>query len=191
MEQRNELLQKMRMTERQKRGDVQHLLARSFSTRQMSTPQGHFATPLSPPGEISIPVPQLPRVHFDHPPHSAPAPVALADVTLESHIAGGNSFPLMPITEELGVETGQPVHVIYSGERVNLWFTCNFCALQSHWHQCHRHGNVETAPAARAVCLRRSNQYENHYWKHRFPARAPLVCPPPPPLSLIVCTWCI
>ena len=33
MEQRNDILQMMRMSEKQKRGDVQHLLARSFSTQ--------------------------------------------------------------------------------------------------------------------------------------------------------------
>lgn len=99
MEQRNEMLQKMRMTEKQKRGDVQHLLARSFSTRQMSIP----AAPSSPAGEISIPVPQLPRVHFDHPPNpSAAAAVALSGVTVETS-NGGNLIPMTTITEEVGV----------------------------------------------------------------------------------------
>ena len=111
MEQRNELLKKMRMTERQKKGDVQHLLARSFSTRQMPVP----LTPSSPPGEISIPVPQLPRVHFDHPPApSTAAALSLADVTVEPSGSHGNSVAMMTITEELGVETGQdtgnPLH---------------------------------------------------------------------------------
>jgi potassium/chloride transporter 4/5/6 len=102
MEQRNELLKKMRMTERQKKGDVQHLLARSFSTRQMPVP----LTPSSPPGEISIPVPQLPRVHFDHPPApSTAAALSLADVTVEPSGSHGNSVAMMTITEELGVET--------------------------------------------------------------------------------------
>ena len=68
MEQRNELLQRMRMTERQKRGDVQHLLARSFSTKQSSVSHDHLAPPPSPPREISIPVPQLPRVQVSSPP---------------------------------------------------------------------------------------------------------------------------
>lgn len=93
------MLQKMRMTEKQKRGDVQHLLARSFSTRQMSIP----AAPSSPAGEISIPVPQLPRVHFDHPPNpSTAAALTLSDVTVETS-NGGNLIPMTTITEQVGV----------------------------------------------------------------------------------------
>lgn len=53
MEQRNEMLRNMRLTERQKKGDVQHLLSRSFSQRGFSGLQ-------SPPADISIPVPQFP-----------------------------------------------------------------------------------------------------------------------------------
>lgn len=54
MEQRNELLKQMKMTDRQKKGDIQHLLSRSFSRKSIPT-----FTPLSPTGGISIPVPQL------------------------------------------------------------------------------------------------------------------------------------
>ena len=98
MEQRNDLLQKMRLTEKQKRGDVQHLLARSFSTRQMSV-----VRPSSdPPGEISIPVPQLPRIHFDHPPNPSSAAVTLSDVTVET-ATNGNFIPMTTIAEEVGV----------------------------------------------------------------------------------------
>jgi potassium/chloride transporter 4/5/6 len=105
MEQRNEMLQRMRMTEKQKRGDVQHLLARSFSSRQMSIP-AIPPTPSSPPGEISIPVPQLRRVHFDHPPHpSTAAALALSDVTVETN--NGNLIPMTTIREEVGVVEGQ------------------------------------------------------------------------------------
>ena len=105
MEQRNEMLQRMRMTEKQKRGDVQHLLARSFSSRQMSIP-AIPPTPSSPPGEISIPVPQLRRVHFDHPPHpSTAAALALSDVTVETN--KGNLIPMTTIREEVGVVEGQ------------------------------------------------------------------------------------
>ena len=53
MEQRNEMLRNMRLSERQKKGDVQHLLSRSFSQRGFSNLQ-------SPPADISIPVPQFP-----------------------------------------------------------------------------------------------------------------------------------
>ena len=104
MEQRNEMLKKMRMSERQKRGDVQHLLARSFSTRQMSIPTAP-RTPSSPPGEISIPVPQLQSVHFDHPPHPSSAAVALGDVSNETDTGG--LIPMTVITEEVGVVEGQ------------------------------------------------------------------------------------
>ena len=57
MEQRNELLKQMKLTERQKKGDVQHLLSRSFSRKSIPT----FA-PLSPPGEVTLAVPQFPQV---------------------------------------------------------------------------------------------------------------------------------
>ena len=53
MEQRNEMLQQMRLTARQKKGEVQHLLARSFSRKNINSP-------LSPPAEISFAVPQFP-----------------------------------------------------------------------------------------------------------------------------------
>ena len=53
MEQRNELLKQLNMTDRQKKGDVQHLLSRSFSRKVMPE------APLSPPASISIPVPPL------------------------------------------------------------------------------------------------------------------------------------
>lgn len=53
MEQRNEMLRNMRLSERQKKGDVQHLLSRSFSQRGFGNIQ-------SPPADISIPVPQFP-----------------------------------------------------------------------------------------------------------------------------------
>ena len=104
MEQRNELLKKMRMTERQKKGDVQHLLARSFSTRQMSTPQNNLV-PSSPPGEISIPVPQFPRVHFNQPPSQASGDISLTDVTVEPRVSNHTTIPLTTITEEAGIDT--------------------------------------------------------------------------------------
>ena len=103
MEQRNEMLKKMRMSEKQKRGDVQHLLARSFSTRQMSVTS---PTASDPPGEISIPVPQLPRIHFDHPPNPSSAAITLSDHTMETN--NGNLIPMTTITEEVGIaEEGQ------------------------------------------------------------------------------------
>ena len=97
MEQRNEMLQKMRMTDKQKKGDIQHLLAKSFSTRQISIP----LTPTSPPGEISIPVPQLPHVHIDPPPTAQSAAVSLGDVTMDT--SSSNNIAMTTITEELGV----------------------------------------------------------------------------------------
>ena len=113
MEQRNEMLQRMRMTERQKRGDVQHLLARSFSTKQ-TVSHDHLAPPPSPPREIFIPVPQLPRVQVSLPPsHSISTTVeevdsvSIGDLSVEPRVAGGNAIPLVPITEELGIETGE------------------------------------------------------------------------------------
>lgn len=111
MEQRNEMLKQMRMTERQKKGDVQHLLARSFSTRQMST----TLPPSSPPGEISIPVPRLPRVHFEHPPTSVSAATTLSDVTMETGNSN-NLIPMTTITEEIGIAEG----MIYSGDGVKF-----------------------------------------------------------------------
>ena len=106
MEQRNEMLQKMRMSEKQKKGDVQHLLARSFSTtRQISIQQSNPLAPLSPPGEISIQVPQFPRIHMDPPPPTASsAALSLADVTVEPSSNHANPIPMTTITEELGVE---------------------------------------------------------------------------------------
>ena len=47
------MLRNMRLSERQKKGDVQHLLSRSFSQRGFGNIQ-------SPPADISIPVPRFP-----------------------------------------------------------------------------------------------------------------------------------
>lgn len=100
------MLKKMRMTERQKKGDIQHLLARSFSTKQMSIPAQSVA-PNSPPGEISIPVPQLPRVNVENPPTPQSAARTLADVSMET--GGGNSdIAMTTIHEEMiDVQTGK------------------------------------------------------------------------------------
>lgn len=105
MEQRNEMLKNMRMSKKQRKGDVQHLLARSFSTRQMSMQQTNPLTPMSPPGEISIPVPQFPRIHTDpQPPTTSSAALSLAEVTVEPDGNHANSIPMTTITEELGIE---------------------------------------------------------------------------------------
>ena len=106
MEQRNEMLKKMRMTERQKKGDIQHLLARSFSTRQMSIPAQPL-TPSSPPGEISIPVPQLPRVRFDLPPTPQSPALTLTDVAMETS-SGNGDIAMTTLSEgPHGVQTGK------------------------------------------------------------------------------------
>ena len=55
MEQRNQLLDQMKLTARQKRGDVQHLLGRSFSVGHAPPPS--FQRSQSDVQEISIPVP--------------------------------------------------------------------------------------------------------------------------------------
>lgn len=55
MEQRNELLRQMKLTERSRRGTMQNLLARSFSRKEIP-----IFTPLSP-TDISIAVPQFPQ----------------------------------------------------------------------------------------------------------------------------------
>lgn len=167
MEQRNELLQKMRMSEKQKKGDVQHLLARSFSTRQVSIQQTNPLTPLSPPGEISIEVPQFPRIHMDpQPPTASSAALSLADVTVEPSSNHTNSIPMTTITEELGVE--ETCERLASSQRVKT-VIYNFCFVQlQQGRYCHRrHDNVETAVAVKA--LRKRTQYENLCWTHRFP----------------------
>ena len=53
MEQRNDMLKQMRLTNRQKKGDIQHLLARSFSRKAISMDT------VSPTKDISFSVPQL------------------------------------------------------------------------------------------------------------------------------------
>ena len=55
------MLHQMKMTDRQKRRDVQHLLARSFSVKNLPSSPLHSPTGGGLPGEIFIPVPQLPR----------------------------------------------------------------------------------------------------------------------------------
>ena len=55
------MLHQMKMTDRQKRGDVQHLLARSFSVKNLPSSPLHSPTGGGLPGEIFIPVPQLLR----------------------------------------------------------------------------------------------------------------------------------
>ena len=97
MEQRNEMLSKLRLSKRQKKGDVQHLLARSFSRRGFSA----VDAPLSPPGEFSIPVPQFPRIQT--PPHQGNSPlhsgglvpgvlsaddVSIGDLSMEPRVLG-------------------------------------------------------------------------------------------------------
>ena len=130
MEQCNDMLQMMRLSEKQKREDVQHLVTRSFSTKQISMPthSDHLAMPTSPPGEISISVPEWPRVrpsvsaHFTHSAasaHTTTSPlshtatveevdtISVGELSVEPRIAGGNAIPLVHISEEVGVEEGE------------------------------------------------------------------------------------
>ena len=81
MEQRNEMLKQMRLTKKQRRGDVQHLVARSFSRKQLSLP------PVDPeePGEISIAVPQLNQ--FQHGSDDKDA-VSIGELSVEMKTAG-------------------------------------------------------------------------------------------------------
>lgn len=83
MEQRNELLRQMKLTERQKKGDVQHLLSRSFSRKSIPA-----ITPLSPPGEVTLAVPQF---SFGQP-------------QVPSSTVGGANAP-QPIVELVEVDT--------------------------------------------------------------------------------------
>ena len=74
MEQRNEMLKQMRLTQRERRGEVQHIVSRSFSRRRM-------ASVGSPPRDISIPVPQSQPVRPPARSHSNPGPTLASDVT--------------------------------------------------------------------------------------------------------------
>lgn len=93
MEQRNEMLKNMRLSERQKKGDVQHLLSRSFSQRG-------FSGYLSPPADVSIPVPAFPiptAINEEEDPsaeHSSNDPaskdtVSISELSVEPRVAGG------------------------------------------------------------------------------------------------------
>lgn len=60
MEQRNEMLKQMRLTRKERRGEVQHIIARSFSRRQLSIPrESSVPRESSPPKDIQIPVPKI------------------------------------------------------------------------------------------------------------------------------------
>ena len=108
MEQRNEMLKQMRLTKRQKRGEVQHLIARSFSRRAID----HLLPPSSPPGEISIPVPILHPTHTDTKPRSpSPSPnpdkkegvdtISIGDLSLEPRAAGAAVVSIEEDAEQL------------------------------------------------------------------------------------------
>lgn len=92
MEQRNEMLKKMRLTNRQKKGDVQHMLSRSFSRKAIPT------TPLSPPGEIFIPVPQFSPAESSSPIKQQSSPsksqddaISVGELSIEPRVAGSGS----------------------------------------------------------------------------------------------------
>ena len=95
MEQRNEFLKQMNMTDRQKRGDVQHLLSRSFSRKSIPT-----FTPLdpgSPPADITIQVPQFPpyggmgggATNKSSTPPSHADNISIGDLSVEPRVLGG------------------------------------------------------------------------------------------------------
>ena len=95
MEQRNQMLKQMRLTNRQKRGDVQHLLARSFSRKGIA--------PLSPPGDVSIPVPQLFRPATPPPPDrpvkgDALDSVSIGELSIEPRVIGPSDKDLANLT---------------------------------------------------------------------------------------------
>ena len=93
MEQRNEMLKQMRLTQRERRGEVQHILSRSFSRRRMLSTE-------SPPREISIPVPQSQLLHPPTRSHSNPGPnlasnvtrpldtISVGELSIEPHVIG-------------------------------------------------------------------------------------------------------
>ena len=87
MEQRNEMLKHMRLTNRQKKGDVQHMLARSFSRKAIPVP----TTPLSPPGEISIPVPQFPVAQSPFYQQTSIDGVSVGELSIEPRVAGSGT----------------------------------------------------------------------------------------------------
>lgn len=99
MEQRNEMLNKLRLTKRQKKGDVQHILSRSFSRKQSSFDVG---TPVSPPYDITIPVPQFPRIQT--PPSQARKPPSLGSVGRSDPFAAlGESETDNPTSETVSI----------------------------------------------------------------------------------------
>ena len=96
MEQRNEMLKQMKLTERQKKGDVQHLLSRSFSRKSLSA-----TTPVSP-VDISFSVPAFPtqatpirggdsKGPSPPPPTAAEAgdTVSIGELSVEPRVLGG------------------------------------------------------------------------------------------------------
>ena len=87
MEQRNEMLKQMRLSNRQKKGDVQHLLARSFSRK------GIPVEPTSPNKEVSIAVPQVFRSPTPPPPQKEKEKsqldnISIGELSIEPHVIG-------------------------------------------------------------------------------------------------------
>lgn len=112
MEQRNEFLAQMKMTERQKRGDVQHLLSRSFSISHKLLP---LTTPTSPPTDLSFPVPQLPTqplaTHDGFPPGPTDA-ISIEELSLEPRVIGAGQL--------IDLSTPQLQHISRDEEGVEL-----------------------------------------------------------------------
>lgn len=90
------MLHQMKLTDRQKRGDVQHLLARNFSRRNMSIPHDE--------GDITIPVPQFPPTQQTSPSQedlrkrkSVSPPektLSIGELSVEPRVLGGQLIDL-------------------------------------------------------------------------------------------------
>jgi len=105
MEQRNQMLEQMKLSARQKRGDVQHLLGRSFSISHAPPP--NIRSPSEDIQEISIPVPQISRRHTSPEPETTPKrqtspileedAISIGELSVEPRIVGGDSNNLQLI----------------------------------------------------------------------------------------------
>lgn len=110
MEQRNELLRQMKLSERQKKGDVQHLLSRSFSRKSIPA-----ISPMSPPGEITLTVPQFPMMQTQAPPiRVGTQPIAeedavsIGELSVEPRLPGHGSEGGAGVLIDLSTEPQPP-----------------------------------------------------------------------------------
>lgn len=123
MEQRNEMLRKMRLSERQKRGDIQHILSRSFSQRG-------FSVPLSPPADISIPVPQfpVPPTVTEEPIPADKDTVSIGELSIEPRVAGSFATALNAPSDDNNSEKPKPGTVLVQLEDIDLGTTTKVTA---------------------------------------------------------------